>query len=722
MSTRLARILTWLGIVSLTLLVWGRISTMVTGQDPSIFIALARKLLISPPDSPAFREALLQTAPGFPFLLAFAIKFFGPFSVYYVNLLLIPAFFAVYAGILRRMQIQRPAEEAVAVFLAFLILVFGYRLNPYFLFYPFREVTFLLLYLLGVLLLLQGLTFGRLALAGLCFFLAVAVREVAVFAVLGPIIWLLARNDVPVVRRLKNLGWMLMPFICAGLFGLFVFSRVGRFTTFQFQGWLDRVQYKAIPQMLTELYRMLGFIGDEVGVLGLALLLVGLVLWRRNREMWLFFLLPALFNLLFLSTYIAHRRYFLPVLVFLCPIIGKALVAIFQSLEKWVGKHFRPIPIFWPVAVVLLAMAGVRGSALEPWGPRISKEEVRRLISFTDGRLSAKDGFITDLRCRYLRDAISSYSHLRVIEPHKANEVERWLEQGRRVLYFEPTASNCLYHGTIDGHDMLIPFRSVFEQEPWALVPVQDDSGAQAQVVLGGGVFNIRQLTLPVARSLEIPWMLDSNSSSVCWLDFHRFKSPAAVRVSINDADGAVLKRWDLHIAQGIHGFVLPPGGEARLLVESDQPLPDHLLVAVQRGENPVFLSTDTSRRLSTQYWFHPPYFQPERLEKYAGLFREGGRLCLPSIHGAYRSLEVSYSFGTWPPCSGKSVVTYSLGATTLGRHSARMDRISRHVFVVPFSSEEAAPCVDLSVEFPDGWRGKFSTLQIGLKVLPDEP
>ena len=720
MSARLARFLTWSGVVALTLLVWHRIGTVVTGQDPSVFISLARQLLASPIDSPAFRNALIQTAPGFPLLLAVTIRLGGPFAVYAVNLLLIPAFFAVYAGLLRRLQIQRPAEEAVAVFLAFLVLVFGYRLNPYFLFYPFREVTFLLLYLLGVLILLQGSNAGRLVLAGICFFLSVVVRETALFAVLGPILWILARNGLPPARRMKNLGWMLLPFIFAGLFGLLIYSFAGRFTTFQFQGWLDRVQYKAVAQMLTELFRMLGFIGDELGVLGLVLLLVGLVVWRRNREMWFLFLLPALFTLLFLSTYIAHRRYFLPVLVFLCPIIGKGMVAIFQSLEKRLGKRFRPIPILWPMALVLLAVAGVRGSALEPWGPRITKNEVQRLISFADSRLGANDGFITDLRCRYLRDAISSYSYLHVTEPYDADEVENWLGQGRTVVYFEPTTSNCFYHGIIDGNDARVPLRSFFEQVSLALVPVPDASGSPARVVVGGGVFNVHRLTYPVVRSLKIPVLLDSNSSSVCWLDFHCFKNPAAVRVSVIDAAGVVLNQWDLQITRGIHGFVLPPGRAASLRVESDQPLADRLLLAIQRGETSVLLPTDASRRLSIQYWFHPPYFDSERLEKYAGLFRESGRLCLPPIHGPARSVEISYYFGTWPVHSGKSVVTYSLDSKPLAQYSARMDQVSRHVFTVPVSSDGTVPCVDLKVDIPKGWPGKFSTQQIGLKVLVD--
>ena len=78
------------------LALFSQIRTYVTGQDPTLYIKLARLVLEQPPGSELFKQGLTQVAPGFTLLLASFMGPFGTAAAYWVApvcfLLLLPVF------------------------------------------------------------------------------------------------------------------------------------------------------------------------------------------------------------------------------------------------------------------------------------------------------------------------------------------------------------------------------------------------------------------------------------------------------------------------------------------------------------------------------------------------------------------------------------------------------------------------------------------------------
>ncbi|MBU1909601.1 MAG: hypothetical protein KJ726_06120 [Verrucomicrobia bacterium] len=162
-----------------------RILTYVTAQDPFLYIRLARKLVAASFSPAEIVGVFAWMMPGYPLLLAAAIRLAGPFAPYWVNLPFTIGLFMLIALLARRLYADGLPLVAMTLYAVWIILG-GHGLNPHFLLYPFRESPMLFFCLLGFLLILVAREKGRVTgyvLAGLSFLLAGAIREPALFCV-----------------------------------------------------------------------------------------------------------------------------------------------------------------------------------------------------------------------------------------------------------------------------------------------------------------------------------------------------------------------------------------------------------------------------------------------------------------------------------------------------------------------------------------------------------
>ena len=86
-----------------------RTVSYVNSNDPRVYIVLARQLLASPAGSPEWLTAFRQVAPGFPLILAGAMRCFGLFAPYWINFVLGILWGGALLGLFRRMTAPRPS-------------------------------------------------------------------------------------------------------------------------------------------------------------------------------------------------------------------------------------------------------------------------------------------------------------------------------------------------------------------------------------------------------------------------------------------------------------------------------------------------------------------------------------------------------------------------------------------------------------------------------------
>ena len=697
-------------VAGLVYLVFARIATCVTGQDPMLFIGLARKLLLSPVGSDEFKQGLLSAAPGYPLLLAAVIKGFGSFAVYAVNPVLGVLFFVVFFAVVKKV-FDSERDAWLSMLIAFGVLVFGFALNPYFLFYPFRELPCFLFLFLG-LWLVTGDSFPRHLAAGCCFLLAVAFKETMAFAVVGPLLWLWTRREHSPKRNAGAFFAAILPFLAALALLFVVMGHSGRMTSLQVEGWIVRFKEKNLVEMAAVAWKMTGFLVNELGWAGLLLLAIGFWAIRKNRAAWFFFVVPAVLSFLFLSTYIAHRRYFLTVLVLLCPVLCQGALAVLQRLALLIGLRSAAPALSWLAGVAVLSWIAWSATALQPWGPHISRAEVRQFQQHVTPIAAPGSGFVTEHRCRVLRDALTEYTGSAELY---LPDVAPLLEQGMPCFYFRPLDDRCFYTGSLDAHEPYVPAGEILKYNHHELVPIRD-----SVFTLGGGRYEIcaiRPVGLTVVRQ-DVD--LTPGKSAVLWLDFRAAGAYDAGRtVRLLSPDGKEWAQWVLPECSGLQGLVLEPGqvkgDKAVVEVAGEKPMASDFVHGVQAGGQAFDFRTDDQRSLSVDRWFTPPFIIPERLEKYAGVLDSGGRLLFPPIHGPYRSVSVTLIMSAWPARDAYVTIDYD------GRqNSAALNTLIHHTLTLT-SNDYARGYIDLQVE-PLGCLGsRIRVHMIRLSVARNE-
>lgn len=417
-----------------------RIRTYATGQDPRIFISLAKGLV---EHTKSLSDVSSVVIPGWPLALAGIIRVFGMYAAFWVNLPLFMATLLLLALLLADL-LGSFSRGAFAALVCVLLLLGGHENNPHFLLWSFRQTPiyfFSLLSLFAVRRAGLSATVSRFrAFLWLCtslvaLALATAVRETSPLIFPSLVLFLcfspLAPAGVSVPPGSRR--FLLISFfsLCAAfaLIGALVviltgFSPVNAQSAF-FLEWLSAMFSQSFAQL--PLWGMLHILREEFAAPGLLFLAVGIALSfsRRYRPFLFLFGLPALSYLVFDGLLKIHVRFILSTLFFAAPIAALGAFALFRALVRLIRRiHHRgiPPPPAYPLAAclatVLLAIYAFAKvlPAVRPWGARISRADVETLLNVLSPYASPTRPVIVDPHHRLIQDVLASFSSWPLIE------------------------------------------------------------------------------------------------------------------------------------------------------------------------------------------------------------------------------------------------------------------------------------------------------------------
>ncbi|OGV44759.1 MAG: hypothetical protein A2X46_16615 [Lentisphaerae bacterium GWF2_57_35] len=595
--------------------VHNRILSYVCGNDPMLYIRAAKVLLN--PSWYGMRElmhSLTFVAPGYPAILAAAIKLFGPLAPYWVNLVLLTATLPLLWYVLRRLTgTDRAAAFAL---LGLLIIVFrGHEFNAPAMLYPFREPARLFFVFGSYALLLMGLKNGikrsLVLAAGFSSLAACLVREPSILAAPGILIGLLGLTN-SWRSRFRAGAWFLVPWGVAAILLLAVIYR------YAFHG----SQQMAVVKYLTDTHgamirgrQLLAMFPAEAGWLGLGLIGIGMVrAIRRAPLLWAWFLLPAVLFFVFHCFMQVHVRYFLTSLLFLSVFAGyglDGLVSLAGRFKK--GERWEKLATILCVAVMAATMVQTAWQA-HPWEPRVTSADVREWQAWVQGLPKGPEGrtrVVVEQRCRYMEDLMNSYTDVELLD---ARDMESWPSTWAPAVYFQPMNRHAeypkpewLFNKKIYAHRIMADRLDLLPFEDFKPVVRTIGQGTYAP-------FTVRSWQ---AGRHDQKFTTVAHSDQVVWIDWGACRPDVERTVAIRNAQSGRIWFTRTMTGNGLQAVFLPAesvdGTEAVFSSESSAPAPSNPVIDVARLDHPVGFSFGVDRLVSVNRWF--PSLSGDNLE-----------------------------------------------------------------------------------------------------------
>jgi hypothetical protein len=647
-----------------------RIFTFVSGFDPMIYIRIARNMIVDGIVPSSLVDGSGMTAPGFPLILAVAIRLFGPAAPYWINPVIALALLPLLAVVLMRVGIPT-RQAAVALPSALLLLISGYSLNAHFLLSPFRELPAFGMSVVGMWMLFaaadrESACRRALALAagaGACTLATACIREPTALGMAGAVAWYAASRRS---WRTKGavLSCFLAPFVLAGLAYLAV-SR-GHAPNAQWTKWIDEVSHLGVATMfdrfmaIEPMVRLWFF--QEMGWFWSAMLLAGIWSLRTNPRALAAFLLPAVLLHLFYSFTEGHRRYLLSSLLYVAPVAGCGLGWIAETVasrlperKQWISALPHSLAI---AGVAAFMIAGTL--KLTPAGPRVKWPQVEKAV-LTLSRATSQQGSHTGLNAcashdrvpilmtpcaRYGKDLVSSFTYAKATDIAKISRSslvhDSWLVLAGANAEAKFRGGYEAYHG-ISADAIAAHFANSEPACGW-------DQGAST-FVLGHGLYTIFR-TLPRVSTnavCAVDLRPNSNNLHVVWLDFHHSDSPPDTTVSVCAADGSGETQVAVVRGEGFRSVILPSDtlpGPVLLRMAASGPIPTNVTATAQTGDDSAQFILTTHRSPSVHNWFKHPFRRTTFGDECAAVIdQNGGRIAIP-MPAAQSDLNVDLTLG----------------------------------------------------------------------------
>lgn len=723
----LRKINAWLGraavpaAVVLVFAAFLKVLTYSTGQDPRIYIVLARRLVRSSFDPETLSSISGFIVPGYPLVLAAVMKLFGPLAAYWVNPVFLAGFFVFFTLLVRRC-LGGGRSEMVIVLATMCVVLSGYPLNAHYLLYPFRGAPELFFMFLAMHLLERGVRSTapgawRWSLAAALALLAGGVlRETVVFVAAGMLAWMVARPawGRPRTRRSDLLAFLL-PLAAAAVAVLAVGLWRGELLNMQWRVWfnslLGRFPSKPVGRSLRE---MLVLLRSEFGWFLLPLA-VGLVRAVRRPAALFLFALHALLFLVFYACFKPHPRYLLTVVVFLGPLAGWGIAAILDGLER-IPRVPRALP--YAAAVVLLAALNVHAVArLGLWGPRVTRCDVVALTRSVDALVPPGSPLLVDKSCRYLVDVLTVFTDVEPVDPLTLGTN---LVAQPPLVFAEPLDEACFYP---DKHGV----RAALWIRRHADLRTPEGAGPDVcEFSLGDGGYRCGAVVPWTCTQAVERVEFEPGRAALLWLDFGNAGAGTRRDVELGSAAGATLGRWRTDRSRGLQAFYVPASAvtseEAEVRVASRTPFPSRVVAAVDAADDLSRFDLADGRRPSVDDWLEPPFEGVGRpSSKYAALFVRGGTLRLPVPHGMRKQpLVVRVEAAPRNRQDIKVPVRYRARGRVVAEEVVDLrDPGFRHV--IELRPPRNAPAIELRMEadVPDGFDNHFRMISVGFAVLP---
>ena len=704
--TKRTRILTAWGIVAILLSLYAiRIRTCVTGQDPDFYQYLARQIATQEPGSPAFREALFYVAPGFPVLLAAIRLTLGPFVANWVNLGFALLLFASLTGLLLRMPDgERHAPLVLVVSLAFIFL--GPGGGVWFLLYPFRETSALALAVTACWCLttlnIDPRRRGGLPLASVLLLAAGAVRESMLLLYAPALVWVWTRSPD---RRGRGVFLFLLPMLCL-LLALVVLAAVGwnpvqhalRIAARFDVGRMSLVPRAVVLRVAQSATAHAGMLHGQLGGFGLLLLAFGLWSLRRDPVARTFLAAPALLLFGFYAFFPPHRRYMLSMLLFLAPLAGFGLARVIDLVSARLHRHGGAVPreaLSRVVAGLLVLLLLVHAASVQPWGRRIGRREVERLLAACAEFAEPGDAFYTERACRWISNALAIYSGFRVdLDPA---ELTAHLDAGRNAFFLKPLDAAAFYPADLQRFPLP-------EETQWHdrldLFSVSVHPGHRHYLDFADAQFHVLHLRPWSQRRLRADLPPRAGGPYLVWLDV-RGSDPAAPKtVRFLDRERQALGEWLWPEGNGMAAVILPeePMAQPGLSIEihSSEPLPTRVVSGYMALGRELRFDLTAARNLSVERWFSPdmPSLPPAaRAWHHPVLAGPETVFHVPPVLGPPAEIEVLLVLRLIGNLSGPAMIVNRINGRELSRNALRPGQARQwNSFVVPAAGSGDTP------------------------------
>jgi hypothetical protein len=622
-----------LAVGLLTLIAFLRIHTMVTGQDPRTFIVLGRQIATQHFSPAVIRETAGFVIPGYPLLLAGMISLFGLNAVFGLNSIL----FVVLLLLLHRLLARLMKNERQAGFMALFCLAglfAGFERNAHFLLLAFRNTPMYVFSTASLLALLaaserkqrSAFSWGALG-ASLLLLLGTGIRETVVFMAAPMLLLILIRRPRPDEPSRTTLALcFLLPLLLVGCAaGVVLSQRPDLLLNSQ-----SRQLLRILPAMvrsfsgpLSPFRDAVGFLWDELHGWGLALWVMGIWYARKQPFFLCGFLLPALLYFGFDGAIKAHRRFFLTTLFFMLPLCSLSVAVWVEEAAKRLGRRFR----FAGDILYVLAWAGAAAwglhaaLSLQPWGTRVSLEEVARMQDVL-ARQALKEGnvVLVDGRSRHLIDALTVFTD---VSPVNAADPDQVLVQHPPRLFIEP-----LNKGSIHP----------IEQSPPALPAIAQQGRLEKtgiRFVLGAGEFELARILPWTNNRIRETLPPPPDDPAILRLHAPILQGPpynrTAVRVQLDGRD--ILP--ELTVGANFAVVSTSSGGPRSplLQIESDAPLPNTFHPAWLAWNTSIDMKFGAGRTPSFDAYLSPEFFRFPSPNPYAREWRAAGRIRLPVLY-----------------------------------------------------------------------------------------
>ncbi len=575
-----------------------RILTTITGQDPFTYVRVALELIDGAFRLEAWRSVAGFVVPGYPALLAVVVLLAGPLAVAWVNMVFFLAACILLYGLLRRGGMRE--SGALIALLGMLLLLFtGYPLYPHFLFYAFRSAPqfFFIVcayYVESLARPSQPRHALLLSLVTLLLCLGATIRETTLLAFPGVAI-ALWWDPLWHGRRWRALFWLALPLIVvATLLGAFwVLGLVS--VNNQVQTWVSYLTGQGAAAYAGRLMAYGQIFARGSGWPMLLLLALGVWSLRRCSRRLVLWVLPALLFTAFYSVFLVHYRYWFDSYLMLAVVCGVGAWFLCERLARRLAPSFRPV-FTGGVILGLTAWNLVAISGLGMWGPRVSRQDIRRITDVIDAAAPAQ--ILTDWDCMFMIEAL--WVHARVQPLAGWDRLPQALAEGR-MLYMHPERiPSRQRHGYSASEEI---------RRQADLLPVRDARGDPVTVQLGDFVYSVQDVVPWEARALRTTIEI-ARHQRVFWLDFRESDPEAERRVELLDDHGTVLQSWQVGEGNGLIPFVLDSAiRDARsytLTVLSGAVMPAELRVEPIWGGHGLYYFGQ-GRRLSIMDWVDEP-------------------------------------------------------------------------------------------------------------------
>jgi hypothetical protein len=682
---------------------WHHIHTYVTGQDSATYIRIARSILSANGPREAFAAACSKVAPGYPLLLAGAMRIAGPFAPYLIQ----PVIGIVTLFILWRLS-RRLSDNPwfpPLVLAGFLWITFiGCSTNAYFLLYPFRECLALLMLYLAFLAWLRAIEstppcLPWLLISGATFLATAVIREPFALSIAGPALVMLARirrDRVPAIAT-----FLTLPATAVACFAVLIATHQIA-PPMQLLGWfLPIAQGSSNTNVwLVNMKANAALFSQEWSLPLLAAGILGIWNRRRDTRFHALVAVPLVMIMLFYSTFELHKRYAMVPLLMFSPYVADGILYLIDVCCRRFKTLYPLLATALPATAILTALGLTLHAAsnLTPLSPYTSRSSIRKAVRQIETSMGTNTVTVfTELLCRTFGDLIYHYT------PHRLGDA--WdpalCNSHAPMFYAEPLNEDSVERAKI-RLPVGIPVKTILEDR-FDVTPLRGENNEHTTITYGWSAFAVYTVAQWTNTCLTLPLDTTANQPASIWLDFGSSPDTSPRTIHLILQNGDVIAEWNQVCATGIHAIHISPAqsalGPLALRLSSRSPMPAQPLLHTEPDQGFTRFSLESKRRVSALHWFPPPFLPIRWLARSPVVMHDHGRITLPRTYGPISTIDMAVEITPIAPQTTNTdiTLTFTSNGRLLTNVTASLDHTFGALVSLPPPADGQSALVDIS-------------------------